>query len=89
MALKGAREPVEGIKGAKGPRLRLPKTRRQPETETSVKLGEEHLHKRNQILDPKFKREAINLALARGQLMEKELAIRQLTYLVISMRQKF
>ena len=43
MALKGAREPVAGVKGAKGPaRLRLPKTARQPETETSVALGGEY-----------------------------------------------
>jgi len=88
MALKGAREPVAGVKGAKGPRLRLPKTPRQPETETSVALGEEYLRKRNQILDLKFKREAMNLALARDQLIEQELVVRQLTYLMISMRQK-
>jgi len=88
MALKGAREPVAGVKGAKGPRLRLPKVPRQPETETSVALGEEYLRKRNQILDLKFKREAMSLAFARDQLIERELVLRQLTYLVISMRQK-
>src|SRR6516225_11823133 len=88
MALKGAREPVAGVKGAKGLRLRLPKVPRQPETETSVALGEEYLRKRNQILDLKFKREAMNLALARDQLIEQELVVRQLTYLMISMRQK-
>jgi len=89
MALKGVREPVTGVKGAKGPtRLREPKVPRQPETETSVALGEEYLRKRNQILDLKFKREAMNLAFARDQLIEQELAIKQLSYLVISMRQK-
>ena len=89
MALKGAREPVTGVKGAKGPkRLRLPKVPRQPETETSVALGEEYLRKRNQILDLKFKREAMNLAFVRDELIERELAIKQLSYLVISMRQK-
>jgi len=89
MALKGAREPVAGVRGAKGPkRLRLPKTPRQPETETSVALGEEYLRKRNQILDLKFKREAMNLAFVRDELIERELAIKQLSYLVISMRQK-
>ena len=62
MALKGVREPVAGIKGVKGPRsLRLPKVPRQSETETSVALGEEYLRKRNQILDLKFKREAMSL----------------------------
>ena len=73
MALKGAREPVAGVKGAKGLRLRLPKVPRQPETEISVALGEEYLRKRNQILDLKFKREAMNLALARDRLVEKRL----------------
>jgi hypothetical protein len=44
MALKGAREPVVGVKEAKGPaKLRLPKVPRSPEKETSVALGEEYL----------------------------------------------
>src|SRR6516225_9654197 len=89
MALKGAREPVAGVRGAKGPkRLRLPEVPRQPETETSVALGEEYLPKRNQILDLKFKRAAMNLAFDRDQLIEQELVVRQLTDLMISMRQK-
>jgi hypothetical protein len=89
MALKGVREPVAGVKGAKGPRrLRLPKVPRQKETETSVALGEEYLRKRNQILDLKFKREAMNLAFERDQLVEKRLADRQLTYFMISIRQR-
>ena len=46
-------------------RLRLPKAR-QPETEISVALGEEYLRKRNQILDLKFKREAMNLVMVPG-----------------------
>ena len=73
MALKGARsDPAQGVKGAK-PRLRLPKLPRRPETETSVKLNEEYLRKRNKILDLKYKREAMELAAARGQLIEKAL----------------
>jgi hypothetical protein len=60
--------------------------RRQSETETSVALGEGYLRKRNQILDLKFKREAMNLALDSDQLVEKCLVDRQLTYLVISIR---
>lgn len=70
MALKGAREPVQGVKGAKA-RLRLPKTPRQPETSETVELGEEYLRKRNKILDVKFKRESMNLGLDRGQLIER------------------
>jgi hypothetical protein len=89
MALKGAREPVAGVKGAKGPtRLREPKVPRQPETQTSVKLGEEYLRRRNRILAIKEKREAIELACVRDELIEKPLAIRQLTYVVIAARQR-
>jgi|SRR5215469_15036134 len=44
MALKGAQEPVVGVKEAKGPaKLRLPKVPRSPKTETSVAHGEEYL----------------------------------------------
>ena len=46
---------------------------REPETPTSVALGEEYLRKRNQILDLKYKREAMNLALDRDQSIEKRL----------------
>jgi len=87
MALKGARsDPVQGVKGAK-PRLRLPKLPRRLETETTVQLNEEYLRKRNKILDLKYKREAMELAAARGQLIEKALVEHQLAYLLIPMRQ--
>jgi hypothetical protein len=87
MAFKGARsDPVQGVKGAK-PRLRLPKLPRRPETETTVQLNEEYLRKRNMILDLKYKREAMELAVARGQLIEKALVEHQLAYLLIPMRQ--
>jgi hypothetical protein len=46
------------------------------------------LTKRNKILDLKYKREAMNLALARDRLIEKRLVERQVSYLVIAMRQK-
>jgi len=88
MALKGAREPVTGVKGAKGPkRLRLPKAPRQPETETTVALGEEYLRRRNRILAIKEKREAMELALVRDELVEKALVERQLAYFTIPFRQ--
>ena len=51
-------------------------------------LGDEYLRKRNQILDLKFKREAMNLAFERDQLVEKRLADRQLTYFMFSIRQR-
>jgi len=88
MALKGVRsDPVQGVKGSK-PRLRRPKLPRRPETPESAKLGEEYLRKRNALLDLKYKREAMLLARDRDQLIERELVLHQLAYLMIPLRQK-
>jgi hypothetical protein len=86
--MKGAREPVQGVKGAKPKRLRVPKLPRRPETSESVELGEEYLRKRNKILDLKFKRESMLLGFDRGQLIERALVEQQLGFLLIAMRQK-
>jgi hypothetical protein len=61
---------------------------RRPDTVETVRLNEKYLTKRNKILDLKYKREAMNLALDRDRLIEKRLVERQLSYLVIAMRQK-
>jgi hypothetical protein len=83
MAFKGARsDPVQGTKGSK-PRLRRPKLPRRPETAESAKLGEEYLRKRSALLDLKYKREAMLLARDRDQLIERELVLHQLAYLMI------
>lgn len=87
MALKGVREPVQGVKGAKA-KLRLPKIPRQPETSETVELGEEYLRKRNKILELKLKRESMLLGFDRGQLVERALVERQLGFLLVAMRQK-
>jgi hypothetical protein len=88
MAFKGARsDPVQGVKGSK-PRLRRSKLPRRPETAESAKLGEEYLRKRNALLDLKYKREAMLLARDRAQLIERELVLHQLAYLMIPLRQK-
>jgi hypothetical protein len=88
MALKGVREPVQGVKGAKGPtRLREPKVPRQPETETSVKLGEQYLRERNAQMRAKRLRAEMELAASRGELIEKELVLRQMAYCLIAFRQ--
>jgi hypothetical protein len=79
--------PLQGVKGAK-PRLRQAKIPRRPETAETVRLNEEYLTKRNKILDLKYKREAMNLAFDRDRLIERRLVERQLSYLVIAMRQK-
>ena len=88
MALKGVREPVTGVKGAKGPtRLREPKVPRQPETETSVKLGEQYLRERNKQMRAKRLRAEMELAVSRDELVEKELVLRQMAFIMIAFRQ--
>jgi hypothetical protein len=88
MALKGVREPVIGVKGAKGPtRLREPKVPRQQETETSVQLGEQYLRERNKQMRAKRLTAEMVLARERGDLIEKELVLRQMTYIMIAFRQ--
>jgi hypothetical protein len=51
-------------------------------------LGEEYLRWRSRILAIKEKREAMELASVRDELIEKPLAIRQLSYCVIAARQR-
>ena len=79
--------PLQGVKGVK-PCLRQPKISRRPETPETVRLNEEYLTKRNKILDLKYKREAMNLALDRDRSIDKRLVERHLSYLAIAMRQK-
>jgi len=79
--------PLQGVKGAK-PRLRQAKIPRRPETAETVRLNEEYLIKRNKILDLKYKREAMELARDRDELIERALVIRQLTYMMINTRQR-
>src|SRR6516164_377833 len=89
MALKGARsDPVQGIKGSK-PRLRRSKLPRRPETPEAARVGEEYLRKRNALLDLKYKREAMLLARDRDQLIERELVLHQLAYLMIPFARRF
>src|SRR5215469_12902903 len=88
MSIKGlGREPTAGVAGSK-PRLRAPKVPRQKETPETVALGEEYLRKRNKILDLRWKREGMQLAVDREQLIARELVIKQLSYMFISMRGK-
>jgi len=60
---------------------------RQPETPNTVKLGEEYLRRRNRILAIKEKQAAMELAFARGELIEKALVERQLAYFLSPFRQ--
>jgi hypothetical protein len=86
MPVKGERShPLEGVKGAK---KRLPKLPRAPE---AIDLNEQssiYLQERNQMMRLKRMREEMLLAKERDQLIERELAIKQLSYLLIAMRQK-
>ena len=56
--------------------------------EINNRLDRAHKEKRNKLLDLKFERKAMELAYERDQLIEKKLAERRLSLLVIEMRQK-
>ena len=86
MAIRGLRShPLEGVKGAK---KRLPKLPRAPEAIDLQEQSSIYLQERNQMMRLKRMREEMLLAKERNQLIEKELAIKQLSYLMIAMRQK-
>jgi hypothetical protein len=86
MPVKGARShPVEGVKGSK---KRLPKLPRAPEAVDLDEQSSIYLVERNQLMRLKRLREEMLLAKERDQLIERELAIKQLSYLMIGMRQK-
>src|SRR6516164_1445264 len=86
MPVKGERShPLEGVKGAK---KRLPKLPRAPEAIDLQEQSSIYLQERNQMMRLKRLREEMLLAKERDQLIEKELAIKQLSYLMITIRQK-
>jgi hypothetical protein len=60
---------------------------RQPETETSVKLGEQYLRERNKQMRAKRLRAEMELAVSRDELIEKELVLRQMAFIMIAFRQ--
>jgi hypothetical protein len=86
MPVKGSRShPVEGVKGSK---KRLPKLPRAPQ---AIDLNEQssiYLKERNEMMRLKRMREEMLLAKDRGQLIEREHAIKQLSYLAIVSRQQ-
>jgi hypothetical protein len=86
MPVKGERShPLEGVKGAK---KRLPKLPRAPQAIDLAEQSSIYLQERNEMMRPKRMREEMLLARERDHLIEKELAIKQLSYLMITMRQK-
>jgi phage terminase Nu1 subunit (DNA packaging protein) len=79
------RHPTQGVKGAK-PRLKkLPSP---PDSHTDGELSREYLIERNAAMRAKRLTAEMTLAQQRGQLIEKELAIRQASFLLIGLRQK-
>ena len=85
MPVKGERShPLEGVKGAK---KRLPKLPRAPEAIDLQEQSSIYLQERNEMRLKRMREEML-LAKDRNQLIERELAIKQLSYLVIAMRQK-
>jgi hypothetical protein len=86
MPVKGTRShPVEGVKGAK---KRLPKLPRAPEAIDLQEQSSIYLQERNQMMRLKRMREEMLLAKERDQLIERGLAIKQLSYLAMVTRQK-
>ena len=83
-----------GVKGAKPKilpslkRKRLPKLPATPEAEDLRELSSIYLKERNLAMRLKRMREEMLLAKERDQLIQMELAIKQLSYLMITMRQK-
>ena len=86
--------PTSGVKGGKlrfSPLLsvkRLPKLPATPEAKDLQEQSSIYLKERNLAMRLKRMREEMLLAKERGQLVEKELAIKQLSYLTIASRQK-
>ena len=86
MPVKGERShPLEGVKGAK---KRLPKLPRAPEAVDLQEQSSIYLQERNQMMRLKRMREEMLLAKERDLLIEKGLAIKQLSYLMIVTRQR-
>jgi hypothetical protein len=86
MPIRGLRShPVEGVKAAK---KRLPKLPRAPEADDLQEQSSIYLKERNKAMRLKRMREEMLLAKERGQLIERELVIKQLSYLVIAIRQR-
>ena len=86
MPVKGERShPLEGVKGAK---KRLPKLPRAPEAVDLQEQSSIYLVERNQMMRLKRMREEMLLAKERDLLIEKGLAIKQLSYLMIVTRQR-
>jgi hypothetical protein len=86
MPVTGARS--HRSKGVKGSKKRLPKLPRAPE---AVDLNEQssiYLQERNEMMRLKRMREEMLLAKEWDQLIERQFAIKQLSYLMIAMRQK-
>ena len=95
MPFRGQRtHPTSGVKGGKPKTLpsfkrkRLPKLPATPEAKDLQEQSSIYLKERNLAMRLKRMREEMLLAKERGQLIERELAIKQLSYLAITMRQK-
>jgi hypothetical protein len=86
--------PTDGVKGSKGgagsqPRMRLKKMPAPPEDPAELqKQSSIYLKLRNRQMRAKSQLTEMELAHARDQLIDKELAIKQSVYLVIELRQK-
>jgi hypothetical protein len=79
------RHPHQGMPGSKP---RLPRTNGKLSKAKFDKLSEEYMLQRNAAIRTKNQREQMELAMARGELISKRLAVQQATFLTIAARQK-
>src|SRR5215471_8101961 len=96
MPFRGQRtHATSGVEGGKPKilpsfkRKRLPKLPVTPEAKDLQEQSSIYLKERNLAMRLKRMREEMLLAKERGQLIERELAIKQLSYLAIASRQRF
>ena len=76
------RDPTTGVIGAK------PKTRLLTAKQQIPLLSEQYLKLRNRQMKNKAQQAELLLAKARGELIQKELVVKQASFLLIAMRQK-
>ena len=94
MSIPGERsKPTSGLKGSKGgtgsqPRQRLPKMSAPADASDLQKQSSIYLRERNKQMRAKRLRAEMELAHARGLLIEKAVAEKQLAYLLINLRQQ-
>jgi hypothetical protein len=83
------REPTMGVQGAEPQkRNRLKGNTSQVTRDDISKLSAQYLRRRNHAIDLKSQAAEVDLAVRRGQLIFKDLAVKQASFLMIVLRQR-